>query len=276
MCGGTEFTERTVLWPELIERWGLAPDDVKLVDRQQGLSCRTCACSLRSMTLAGALHAALDWRGSLQELLTSEAAFNLRLLEINTAGMLHDYLRLFPQHRLASYPQMSIEKLAFADDTFDVVMHSDTLEHVPDPIQGLRECWRVLRPGGVLLMTIPIVPTRLSRRCSPSLPSYHNSEQPPLEDYRVITEYGADFYLEMLAAGWNHIALFSLCGAASIAVSGIKQCDEQARQARPVPRHERIRQQARVAFRLALSRLARTRSVVLARRAVSRVRRNAP
>jgi 2-polyprenyl-3-methyl-5-hydroxy-6-metoxy-1,4-benzoquinol methylase len=38
---------------------------------------------------------------------------------------------------------------------FDVVLCTEVLEHVPEPIEALRELARVLRPGGMLLCTAP-------------------------------------------------------------------------------------------------------------------------
>src|SRR5262249_8406572 len=40
-------------------------------------------------------------------------------------------------------------------DSLDLVMHCDILEHVPDMRLALSECFRVLRPSGVLAFTCP-------------------------------------------------------------------------------------------------------------------------
>ena len=44
-----------------------------------------------------------------------------------------------------------LEELAFEDERFDVVLCTQVLEHVRDPVRSLREAARVLKPGGVLI-----------------------------------------------------------------------------------------------------------------------------
>ena len=48
-----------------------------------------------------------------------------------------------------------MQALPHADGAFDLVVHSDTLEHVPDPVRGLAECRRVLKPRGLLILETP-------------------------------------------------------------------------------------------------------------------------
>lgn len=43
------------------------------------------------------------------------------------------------------------------DNTFDGAICSEVLEHVPDPKTVLREAYRVLRPGGILLLCVPFM-----------------------------------------------------------------------------------------------------------------------
>lgn len=48
-----------------------------------------------------------------------------------------------------------VQDLGFADESFDVVIASDVFEHVRDDRRGFREIYRVLKPGGVFLLTVP-------------------------------------------------------------------------------------------------------------------------
>ena len=45
--------------------------------------------------------------------------------------------------------------IPFANDTFDVVTCLEMLEHDKDPFGSVKEMRRVLRPGGVLVITVP-------------------------------------------------------------------------------------------------------------------------
>lgn len=48
-----------------------------------------------------------------------------------------------------------IQRSRFDDDSFDLVLCSEVLEHVPDPERSLRTLFRILRPGGVAILSTP-------------------------------------------------------------------------------------------------------------------------
>jgi len=48
-----------------------------------------------------------------------------------------------------------VEMLDFPDEKFDIVTALDVLEHTDNDQAALREMWRVLKPGGKLVVTVP-------------------------------------------------------------------------------------------------------------------------
>jgi len=49
------------------------------------------------------------------------------------------------------------EKLVLRDSSINVIISGQVLEHVPDPLTFLKECNRVLKPGGRLVFSLPTV-----------------------------------------------------------------------------------------------------------------------
>ena len=60
--------------------------------------------------------------------------------------------RRLPNHRVV---QGDVEAMPFADGSFGTVLCTEVIEHIPDPSAALREFARVLRPGGVLIGSVP-------------------------------------------------------------------------------------------------------------------------
>jgi SAM-dependent methyltransferase len=50
---------------------------------------------------------------------------------------------------------VSDSQLPFSDETFDCVVSIDVLEHLEDPHQFTQELWRVTKPGGRVIITVP-------------------------------------------------------------------------------------------------------------------------
>ena len=49
----------------------------------------------------------------------------------------------------------SLDQLCFTDNSFDVVVFTQVMEHLPEPSAVLAELQRVLRPGGLLILVAP-------------------------------------------------------------------------------------------------------------------------
>ena len=47
--------------------------------------------------------------------------------------------------------------MPFSDASMDVVLATQVLEHIPDPIAVIGEIRRVLKPGGTLLLSVPSI-----------------------------------------------------------------------------------------------------------------------
>jgi SAM-dependent methyltransferase len=54
----------------------------------------------------------------------------------------------------ADVRQGSAESIPFPDNTFDLVFSSGVLHHTPDTLRSFRECFRVLKPGGIAKITL--------------------------------------------------------------------------------------------------------------------------
>lgn len=94
-----------------------------------------------------------------------------RVFEAQASGPLHEQLRRLPRYVCSEYvPERvrpgactaeglrceDLERLTFADTSFDLVVTQDIFEHVSDPWRAFDEVWRVLAPGGRHVFTVPL------------------------------------------------------------------------------------------------------------------------
>jgi SAM-dependent methyltransferase len=133
----------------------------------------------------------------------------LAVAEINSCAQLHTRLRRLPRLAYSEYgstdstvPHQDLELLTYPSDSFDMVLTSDTLEHVPDVWTALQETKRVLAHGGAHVFTVPIVwsrktvaravrtPDGIDQRLPPS---YHGPKGKCEPDRLVFNEFGSDF-----------------------------------------------------------------------------------
>jgi len=213
-----------VLWPDLIAQWGLSDREVRYINIQQGTRCMLCGANVRSIALADAILRQVRSKSTLKEWLTGDACKTCELLEINEAGSLTDDLAKLPGHRLVRYPEYNMMGLPFESRSFDLIVHSDTLEHVPDPLQGLRECRRLLRPGGACIFTVPVVVGRLTRSRRGLPLSVHGSEGCVDSSMAVHSEFGADVWCHVLESGFDDCRVVPFRYPAGIAlIAGVSK-----------------------------------------------------
>ena len=207
ICGGAEFRAQKVLWPELISAWGLSPEETAYIDDQQGRSCTGCGASLRIVALGNAIQDAHGTTRILRAFADEPRLAALRVLDLNGAEAISPALALLPGYQRADFPQVDMEALPFADGTFDLVLHSDTLEHVTNPLQALKECRRVLAMRGHLCFTVPVIVGRLTRDRSGLPKSWHGNPALTADDYLVRTEFGADTWTYVMRAGFSRLTI---------------------------------------------------------------------
>ena len=216
VCGGAEFAESAVLWPELIDAWQLAEDEVQYVNRQQGFCCKQCHNNLRAMGLSAAILSQHQFEGTLTQF--CESSSKLKILEINTAGNLTTCFMKLLGHKLIEYPQYDMMSLDIESNTYDLVIHSDTLEHVPIAERALSECLRVLSKEGKCIFTVPIIVDRTTRSRTGLAPSYHGQSGIPANDQLVYSEFGADMWKSVLKAGFSSCEIFAFDYPSALAI----------------------------------------------------------
>jgi len=220
-CGSSEFKYNEVLWQELIDEWRIGSYEIEYINKQQGLYCVKCNSNLRSMALALAIMKIYRYKGLFKDFVKEKEVDDLQILEINEAGSLTQFLSQLPGHTIKKYPEIDMMNMEFVDMTFDMIVHSDVLEHIKYPITGLSECCRVLKKGGYCAFTIPMIVDRLTILREGLPPSYHGC-QDNKADFLVHTEYGCDAWKQIIQAGFQECRLFSFEYPCAQTLVGVK------------------------------------------------------
>lgn len=215
VCGKKTVQRRSVvLWPELVNRWGLDSYWEGLINQREGTRCANCGSTRRSQQMASTIVQEIRMRQkvaacNLDELLRSPHMTALSVAMINGCGTLTSRIRSLPHVAYSEYrsadpqvPSEDLMSLSYHDEQFDLVLTSDTLEHVPNLARAQREIYRVLKPGGLHIFTIPIIWDRSeSRKCAELVensvkhlrpPTYHGSPGTASGDLLVFWEFGGD------------------------------------------------------------------------------------
>jgi SAM-dependent methyltransferase len=185
---------------------------VRLNRDPSGVRCAGCS--------AGVVQLSIGW--ALRDVVGPVGRYDV--CELSARGAMASYLRrnarsvatseYFPGVRPGSLHQGArcedVQRLTYADESFDLITHTEVLEHVPDDARALAQLLRVLGPGGTMLFTVPmyggertIERARVRDGVVEHLlePVYHTD---PLQPQGILAfrDYGSDILDRMRAAGF--------------------------------------------------------------------------
>ena len=99
---------------------------------------------------------------------------------------------------------LDITAMPFAADSFDLIMCSHVLEHVPDDRGAIEELFRVLAPGGMAILMVPIALERAATDEDPSVTDPRERIR-RFGQFDHVRLYGRDYVDRLRAAGFEVI-----------------------------------------------------------------------
>jgi SAM-dependent methyltransferase len=186
---------------------------VRLRREAIGVRCVRCA--------ASAIHLVIGW--ALRDRVPDLAGCDV--CELSARGPLAEFLKrqaksaalseYFVDAKPGTYRNdvrcEDVQRLSYADASFDLVTHTEVLEHVPDDARAITELLRVLRPGGAMIFTVPMhegehTVERARRQADGTIeyllePVYHLDLLRP-DGILAFRDYGLDILERLRAAGF--------------------------------------------------------------------------
>jgi SAM-dependent methyltransferase len=150
------------------DRWFRCPELERgqAVSLRESLCCEGCGGNARQRAAATVLIDSIPLPQSRVYLTEQASRFYLHLRnrarQLQGSEFVHSWparlrlsLWLLRQGHLRWLRREDVTRLSFRDRSFDAVVSLDVLEHVPDFRRALAEFARVLRPDGVLVLSVP-------------------------------------------------------------------------------------------------------------------------
>jgi hypothetical protein len=181
VCGtATTFAFNPWVLPDPLKRQ-LDAASLDAYLQRESMFCRHCISNLRVRSLATVIIGNIAPSAtSLVEALDDGDVAEMTIAEVNaigSGGSMHQFLRRHPGLRYSEYregarpgdivdgvPHQDLTELTFEDGSIDLLVTSDTIEHLPDTRLAFSECLRVLSPAGLLIFTVPMTPLTESTR----------------------------------------------------------------------------------------------------------------
>jgi SAM-dependent methyltransferase len=191
---------------------------IRLQDAEHGVRCLSCQGGPAQMSLAKVIRKRvpdlsnktvyeLSSRGALYKFLSRESA---RLV-------CSEYFDDVPSGSWVDGVQcQNVERLTYESEYFDLCTSSDVFEHVADDSAGFAELYRVLKPGGSVIFTVPL--TSLENTLERAVyengelvhieePEYHGDQLRGTRKVLCFRTYGMDILDRLECAGFTHATI---------------------------------------------------------------------
>lgn len=110
--------------------------------------------------------------------------------------------------------KVDITRVALPDQSYDIVMAHHVLEHIPDDRAAMRELFRLLRPGGIALLSVPINATRHETHEDPMIAD-PKARWAHFSQHDHCRYYGMDFHDRLESVGFR-VEIFRLSPAEEV------------------------------------------------------------
>ncbi|HMS32097.1 MAG TPA: class I SAM-dependent methyltransferase [Candidatus Saccharibacteria bacterium] len=216
VCGDDDFVlsaKPITSIPGLSYTWGLSEDQEAIFNIREGYTCGSCYSSMRVQGMANAICLVYGTK-DINEFVDKANESDYHIAEINSCASLHQKLKSIKKLKYSEFADSEskekrlrrdgirtedITSLNYPSNSFDLVLHSETLEHLEDPAKAIGECLRILKPGGICIFTTPIIWSRKTKKRFTENKdggvnlvrpiSFHGDSQ---DSYPVLYEYGSD------------------------------------------------------------------------------------
>ncbi len=112
--------------------------------------------------------------------------------------------------------RLDLQQIDLADDAVDVVLTPHVLEHVPETAKALGELRRVVAPGGVVYLQVPLLQ---GVTAPPDTPEFHGDNTP------VFWRFGWDLTDQLVEAGFDVDVLVPQEFFEMLSTTGVHQDD---------------------------------------------------
>lgn len=185
--------------------------------------CEHCGASLRNSDTAKQIVFSFTGKKtiSLREFASQSS---LRILNTCSSGYIHEALKSADGYVASEYFQdipggewkngvvcVDLQEIPFENNSFDLVISEDVFEHIHDYQKAFAEIYRILKPQGHHIFTVPIHEGKntVSRKDNPRI-IYHGD---PLREHGcvVVTDFGDDIITQMDELGFCSKLIRSHC-----------------------------------------------------------------